>query len=290
MARLKEKYFKEIVPQLKEELGYRNVMEVPRVTKVTLNMGVGLGLANAHVKGHLGDARHFHHVAVAELLFELRHDLFEVLFLEPGHRHLRLFDIFAAVLAAALTHLAPVVEQPVADTGRRTAGRADEHHVRRVDGRLALDHATLRVLLRVRLGVLLHDVEPLEHDTAMLDVDADHLGGLADFLAADDLHLVAFLDLHLAHHNTSGASDTIFMKFFSRSSRATGPKIRVPRGLFWLSISTAAFSSNAMYVPSLRPNSFLVRTTTARTTSPFLTPPPGVATLTVPTMMSPTVA
>jgi hypothetical protein len=77
------------------------------------------------------------------------------------------------------------------------------------------------------------------------------------------------------------------MKFFSRSSRATGPKIRVPRGLFWLSISTAAFSSNAMYVPSLRPNSFLVRTTTARTTSPFLTPPPGVATLTVPTMMSP---
>ena len=31
-----------------------------------------------------------------------------------------------------------------------------------------------------------------------------------------------------------------------RSSRATGPKMRVPRGLFWLSISTAAFSSNAM--------------------------------------------
>src|SRR5665648_545094 len=242
-------------------------------------LGVGLGLADAHVEGHLADARHFHHVAVAELLFELRHDLFEVLFLEPGHRHLRLFDIFSAALAAALTHLAPVVEQPVADTGRLTAGRADEHHVRRIDGRLALDHATLRVLLRVRLGVLLHDVEPLEHDTAMLDVDAYHLGGLAGFLAAEDLHLVALFDLHLAHHNTSGASDTIFMKFFSRSSRATGPKIRVPRGLFWLSISTAAFSSNAMYVPSLRPNSFLVRTTTARTTSPFFTPPPGVATL-----------
>src|SRR5659263_634245 len=47
MARLKEKYFKEIVPQLKEELGYRNVMEVPRVTKVTLNMGVGEAKTNA---------------------------------------------------------------------------------------------------------------------------------------------------------------------------------------------------------------------------------------------------
>ena len=31
--------------------------------------------------------------------------------------------------------------------------------------------------------------------------------------------------------STSGASETIFMKFFSRSSRATGPKMRVPRGL-----------------------------------------------------------
>src|SRR5665647_3016673 len=47
MARLKEKYFKEIVPQLKEEFGYRSVMEVPRVSKVTLNMGVGEAKTNA---------------------------------------------------------------------------------------------------------------------------------------------------------------------------------------------------------------------------------------------------
>ena len=47
MARLKEKYFKEIVPGLKDEFGYRNVMEVPRVTKVTLNMGVGEAKTNA---------------------------------------------------------------------------------------------------------------------------------------------------------------------------------------------------------------------------------------------------
>jgi len=31
-------------------------------------------------------------------------------------------------------------------------------------------------------------------------------------------------------YNTSGASEMIFMNFFSRSSRATGPKMRVPRG------------------------------------------------------------
>ena len=41
MATLKDKYKNEIVPQLKEKLGLVNVMEVPRVTKITLNMGVG---------------------------------------------------------------------------------------------------------------------------------------------------------------------------------------------------------------------------------------------------------
>ena len=78
------------------------------------------------------------------------------------------------------------------------------------------------------------------------------------------------------------------MKFFSRSSRATGPKMRVPRGLLAVSMITAAFSSKAIDVPSLRPNGFFVRTTTARTTSPFLIVPCGVAVFTVPTMTSPT--
>ena len=41
MATLKDKYRSEIAPKLKEELGLSNVMEVPRVTKITLNMGVG---------------------------------------------------------------------------------------------------------------------------------------------------------------------------------------------------------------------------------------------------------
>jgi large subunit ribosomal protein L5 len=41
MARLKSYYKETVVPQLMEQLGLKNVMEVPRVTKVTLNMGVG---------------------------------------------------------------------------------------------------------------------------------------------------------------------------------------------------------------------------------------------------------
>ncbi len=49
MARLKDLYNKEIVPQLQKELGLSNVMEVPRIVKVTLNMGVGEALADKKV-------------------------------------------------------------------------------------------------------------------------------------------------------------------------------------------------------------------------------------------------
>lgn len=45
--RLKEKYYKEVVPALMRELGLRNVMEVPRIEKVVLNIGVGEGKDNA---------------------------------------------------------------------------------------------------------------------------------------------------------------------------------------------------------------------------------------------------
>lgn len=40
-ARLKERYVNEIRPALMERFGYRNVMQVPKLTKITLNMGVG---------------------------------------------------------------------------------------------------------------------------------------------------------------------------------------------------------------------------------------------------------
>ena len=41
MANLKERYQNEVVAQLKEQFSYANVMQVPRITKVTLNMGIG---------------------------------------------------------------------------------------------------------------------------------------------------------------------------------------------------------------------------------------------------------
>jgi large subunit ribosomal protein L5 len=41
MARLKEVYNKEIVPALTKQFGYKSTMEVPRITKIVLNMGVG---------------------------------------------------------------------------------------------------------------------------------------------------------------------------------------------------------------------------------------------------------
>ena len=49
MATLKDKYKSELAPQLKEELGLDNVMEVPRITKITLNMGVGEALGDKKV-------------------------------------------------------------------------------------------------------------------------------------------------------------------------------------------------------------------------------------------------
>lgn len=46
MARLKELYKADVMPALMKEFGYKNVMEVPKVTKITLNMGVGEGIGD----------------------------------------------------------------------------------------------------------------------------------------------------------------------------------------------------------------------------------------------------
>jgi large subunit ribosomal protein L5 len=47
MSRLKEKYQQEVVAALTKEFGYKNVMAVPRITKVVVNMGLGEATANA---------------------------------------------------------------------------------------------------------------------------------------------------------------------------------------------------------------------------------------------------
>lgn len=47
MNRLKEKYTNEITPSLMEKFGYTSVMQVPKVEKIVINMGVGDAVANA---------------------------------------------------------------------------------------------------------------------------------------------------------------------------------------------------------------------------------------------------
>ena len=39
MLNMKEQYSKEVVPALQKEFGYKNIMQVPRIEKITLNMG-----------------------------------------------------------------------------------------------------------------------------------------------------------------------------------------------------------------------------------------------------------
>jgi len=49
MARLKELYNTEIVPRLIKDFGYRNVMEVPKLEKVVINMGLGEAIQNVKI-------------------------------------------------------------------------------------------------------------------------------------------------------------------------------------------------------------------------------------------------
>ena len=49
MSRLREKYVGEVVPALKNEFGYKNVMAIPKIEKVVVNMGLGEATQNAKV-------------------------------------------------------------------------------------------------------------------------------------------------------------------------------------------------------------------------------------------------
>jgi large subunit ribosomal protein L5 len=52
MARLQQFYRDTVINQLREQFGYGNIMEVPRITKITLNMGVGEAVADRKVMDH----------------------------------------------------------------------------------------------------------------------------------------------------------------------------------------------------------------------------------------------
>ena len=49
MSRMKDRYLAEVVPALRKEFGYTNIMAVPKVTKVVVNMGLGEGTQNAKI-------------------------------------------------------------------------------------------------------------------------------------------------------------------------------------------------------------------------------------------------
>ncbi len=56
MARLQQVYKDEVAPALQQQFGYKSVMEVPRITKITLNMGVGEAVGDKKVLDHaVGD-------------------------------------------------------------------------------------------------------------------------------------------------------------------------------------------------------------------------------------------
>ncbi len=52
MARLQEFYKEKVVPELVKQFGYKSMMEVPRIEKITLNMGVGEAVADKKVMEH----------------------------------------------------------------------------------------------------------------------------------------------------------------------------------------------------------------------------------------------
>src|SRR4051794_34988539 len=186
-----------------------------------------------------------------------------------------------ADLAAALDHTE-------ADLGRLVVLRVEQLQVREVDRRLLLDDAALLAhagLLLVPLG----DIHAGDHRPVLLRSHREHLAALALVGAGDDEDAVALLDAR-GHHSTSGASEMIFMNFLPRSSRTTGPKMRVPIGSCCLLISTAALRSKRMALPSGRRTGNEVRTITAWCTSPFFTLPRGIASFTETTMTSPTEA
>jgi large subunit ribosomal protein L5 len=55
MARLKDFYSDSVIKQLKEQFAYKNDMEIPCITKITLNMGVGEAIADRKVMEHAVD-------------------------------------------------------------------------------------------------------------------------------------------------------------------------------------------------------------------------------------------
>src|ERR1700712_4117041 len=196
------------------------------------------------------------------------------------------FDHFTGRLGDA--DFAAALKHPEPDLGRLLALGVDQFEVGHVDRRFAIDQSSGlahagRLGVRPSHGGALHD-RPFGNGK-----HPQHFAARALALAGRHQDGVALADTR-SHYITSGAREMIFMNLRPRSSRTTGPKMRVPIGSCCLLISTAALRSNRMALPSARRTGNDVRTITAWCTSPFFTLPRGMASFTDTTITSPTEA
>src|SRR6185503_14290993 len=106
--------------------------------------------------------------------------------------------------------------------------------------------------------VFLDHVDLFHEHAALVGEDAQNLAARGRLVlgrlvpALDDLDEITAAHMCVSHQMTSGASEMILVYCRSRSSRATGPKIRVPTGFSSGLMSTTALRSKRMYEPSLR--------------------------------------
>src|SRR5487761_126963 len=158
--------------------------------------------------------------------------------------------------AAATPGFRAVGQNLYADARVLVAGWAQDHHVRDVHLAFLIQNAAANILRRIRARVLLDHVGVLDSDAALDRIDREDPPGFAFVAAGHDFHRVSVANHHrpgllrsfsMAHgYQTSGASEMIFVNFFSRNSRATGPNTRVPTGSPASLMSTAALSSKRM--------------------------------------------
>ena len=227
-------------------------------------LGVAGGLADAHVDHDLDQTGHLHDVGVAELLEQL-----------AGGSRRGSASSGAARPSRAARLVSSSCQMSLPErlaTRTRTAWCARRARRSRRGSRpgsassspgppactllmwIGASCVTMPPVLLPRRGladlrVLLDPVDALDDDALGLGVDLEDLALLcALVLAARCTWTVSpFLIFILRHaQSTSGASEMIFMNFLSRSSRPTGPKMRVPRGSPSFLRITAAFSSKRM--------------------------------------------
>src|ERR1700710_126058 len=158
---------------------------------------------------------------------------------------------------SALNHLAgrlgdadcaTVIQHPEADLGRLVGNRVHQFQVRQMDCRFLFDDPAW-LAHAGRLGVAFGDADPLHDGAVVFREDLQHGTAAALIGPRDNDDVVALADAS-GHYKTSGAREMIFMNFLPRSSRTTGPKMRVPIGSCCLLISTAALRSKRIAGPA----------------------------------------